>query len=112
MTGTGSDAGRTFNSAYDQDPYQNPYYHEGIEYSDQYYQEGYLSSQPLAQDSSRLRERSPNPYDASQQFNKASHYVTMVLEELRKIIKFMNIIEYLMNSNNMLLNSDRNLAEF
>ena len=85
MTGTGSDAGRTFNSAYDQDPYQNPYYHEGIEYSDQYYQEGYLSSQPLAQDSSRLRERSPNPYDASQQFNKASHYVTMVLEELRKL---------------------------
>ena len=84
MTGTGSDAGRTFETAFDID-YQNAHYHDESVYNNPYYQEGNSSSQPLAQDSSRLRERSPNPYDASQQFNKASHYVTMVLEELRKL---------------------------
>ena len=83
ISGTGSDAGRTFNSAYDYDFYNNPYYQEESDYANAYYNEGYSSSQPLPQDSSHLQQHTiPNPY-ASEVYNKATHYVNTVLEELR-----------------------------
>ena len=88
MTGTGSDAGRTFNSAYDQDFYSNPYYQEESDYANAYYDEGNSSFQPLPQDSSPLQQHAiPNPY-ASEVYNKASHYVTTVLEELRVMMEY------------------------
>ena len=85
MTGTGSDAGRTFETietALDFD-YENEQYRDESGYLNPYYYEGYSSSQPLAQDSSLLREQSPNAYAAEQIYNRAAHYVTTVLEELR-----------------------------